>query len=233
MKTALVTGAGRGLGLSFVKELVKRGYFVFAMLRGGSEELESLKSTHQDKIIILKGDVTDLQSIREAQAEAMAHSSKIDLLINNVGVWYDYERLPLHDENFDTEMLVDEYNINAVGPVRIVKVFLDMVKNSDMKTIINISSEAASISMHTWRNAEYAYCMSKIALNMASKIMDFTYSQDGIKVYAVDPGWIKTDMGGESAQLHPDESANDIVSLAEGDRKPYIFCNRLGEEYSY
>lgn len=233
MKTVLITGAGRGLGLSLAKECLIRGYTVLAMARRENDELKELVKNNPNKIYYIYGDVTNHASIKKARIQAEKYCESIDVLINNVGIWLDWERLELDHERFDCDMLLEEFDANAVGPVRIVREFLDMVKKSNLKMILNISSEAGSIGMHSWRKGEYAYCMSKAALNMASKIMDFSYSEQGVKVYAVDPGWMKTDMGGPNATSEPSESALDLMNLAEGERKPFIYCNRKGELYEW
>ena len=145
-----------------------------------------------------------------------------------MGVWFDFERLSLDHERFDFDMLISEFDINAVAPLRIVREFVNLVKKSELKTIVNISSEAGSIGM-SGRESEYAYCMSKAGLNMASKLLQNSYAKDDIKVYSVDPGWMRTDMGGPSAHLEPEESAFEILNLVEGERKAFIYCNRKGE----
>jgi NAD(P)-dependent dehydrogenase (short-subunit alcohol dehydrogenase family) len=231
-KTALITGAGRGLGYYLAKECIKRGYTVFAMVRNESEILKKLRE-ETGKVIILNADVTDYNAISECRKQVEAVTDHLDLLINNSAVWLDSERLQLDDKNFDFDMIIKEFDINAVGPLRIIREYLDMVKKSENKLIINISSEAGSHSMHCWRKAEYAYCMSKASLNYASQLVEFTYKDDGIKVYAVDPGWMKTDMGGDQAPTDPTEVATDIMDLAEGERKAFIFCDRKGNKYEW
>lgn len=232
-KIALITGAARGLGLCLTKECLKRGYTVIALARTESEEIKKLSDSYQDRLIVYNADVMDYCAIKNASEKASVQFDHIDLIINCVGVWFDFERLPLDHERFDFHMILKEFDINSVGPLRVVREFLSLVKKSELKTIVNISSEAGSISMNNWRNSEYAYCMSKAALNMASKILENSYSKDGIKVYSVDPGWMKTDMGGPDAHLEPEESALDILNLVEGERKTFINCNRKGEEYEW
>jgi NAD(P)-dependent dehydrogenase (short-subunit alcohol dehydrogenase family) len=232
-KVALITGAARGLGLYLTKECLNRGYKVLAMARETHSNLQQLKDQYTEKIVILNADMCDYEAIKKCRIEAEKAVKHIDIIVNNVGVWFDYERLPLDDARFDFDMILKEFDINSLGPLRIIREFFDLVKKSELKTIINISSEAGSMSMHSWRKGEFAYCMSKASLNCASNIIDFAYKEDGIKVYAVDPGWMKTNMGGETAEVEPTESATDIINLAEAPKKDFIFCNRKGEKYDW
>jgi NAD(P)-dependent dehydrogenase (short-subunit alcohol dehydrogenase family) len=94
--------------------------------------------------------------------------------------------------------------------------FLPLLQKGQRKLIVNISSEAGSIA-DCQRQREYAYCMSKAALNMQSKILQNYLGSKGFKVLAVHPGWMQTDMGGSDADIHPDVAAEGIFELAARD----------------
>jgi NAD(P)-dependent dehydrogenase (short-subunit alcohol dehydrogenase family) len=104
------------------------------------------------------------------------------------------------------------YQVNAVGPLIVVKYALPLLRKGQRKLIINFSSEAGSIGA-CWRKSEYAYCMSKAALNMASRILQNALKEEGFKVLALHPGWFSSDMGGVDAPITPAEAAEEIVKL--------------------
>jgi NAD(P)-dependent dehydrogenase (short-subunit alcohol dehydrogenase family) len=117
----------------------------------------------------------------------------VDLLINDAAIYLDE---PFTEANeFDADMARRTFDVNAVGPLLMTKHFLALVLAGSGKKIVNISSEAGSISQN-WRSREYAYCMSKAALNMQSVILQRRVKDDGVKVLAIQPGWMRTAMGG-------------------------------------
>ncbi|MEM5593877.1 SDR family NAD(P)-dependent oxidoreductase [Niallia circulans] len=105
-------------------------------------------------------------------------------------------------------------DVNVLGPMRVVKHFLPLIYKGEGKAIINISSEAGSIQ--NAYGGDFPYGISKAALNMFSVQLSRYVNEKNITVYAIHPGWIKTDMGGEDATGYPDESANGILDILEG-----------------
>lgn len=101
-----------------------------------------------------------------------------------------------------------------MGPLRVAKAFLPMLRRNGRGLIVNISSESGSIG-DARREKEFDYCMSKAALNMATKLLDNYLSDSGIRVIAVHPGWMRTDMGGQNADLDPGETAARLAELFE------------------
>ena len=134
----------------------------------------------------------------------------MDILINDAAIYLDE---PFTEANeFDADIARQTFDVNAVGPLLMTKHFLALVLAGSGKKIVNISSEAGSISQN-WRSREYAYCMSKAALNMQSVILQRRVKDDRVKVLAIQPGWMRTVMGGEEAELDPSESAAGIVDV--------------------
>jgi len=232
MKTVLITGAGRGLGFCLAEECAHRGYRVLAAARGKSERLAEL-CRENSNVTALNADVSDYGSVAACRKQAQAYTDCVDLVINNAGIFLDLERLPLEDERFSFDIFAQEYDVNAVAPLRVVREFLPLLRKSAMKTIVNISSEAGSMGMQSWRKSDYTYCMSKAALNSASNLLQLAYGEEGIKVYAVNPGWMRTDMGGANATDDPMDSARNIMDLAEGDRKEFVFCDCKGSRLEW
>ena len=138
-------------------------------------------------------------------------------------------------ENADLDECLPVYDVNAVGPLRVVKAFLPLIKKSGQGLIVNISSESGSIG-DARRNKEFDYCMSKAALNMATKLLDNYLSGEGIRVIAVHPGWMRTDMGGQNADLDPYETSVRLAELFAGfDRtdRNLIFMDNEGRTLSW
>ena len=216
MKSILITGADKGLGLSLSEYFSNNGYYVFAAhLEAVPNNLLKL-SKKNSSVKLIRMDVSSDESVAAAVDEfaKINTKNKIDILLNNAGVHFEESYAPLENVNFD--IALKTHNINSLGPLRIVKSFLPFLKNGEKKLILNISSEAGSLS-DCWRDKEFDYCMSKAALNMQSILLQNYLRKDRIKIIAVHPGWMKTDMGGMKADIDSNESAEAIYSIAEKD----------------
>mgnify|MGYP000874517308 CR=1 FL=1 len=234
VQSVLITGASRGLGYCFARKYLEDGALVFAGVRDmNSESLNLLKQQYPDKLIPVKLDVTATSIINEAVKMVEKYTDHIDILINNAAIHSETSFEVL--ENADIDQCLEVYDINAVGPIRVVKAFLQLLKNSQAAQIINISSESGSISTCK-REKEFDYCMSKAALNMGTKLLSNYLKKDNIKVLAVHPGWMRTDMGGSNAALDPYETACQLVNLFnqsnnQGDEP--IFIDNTGNEFPW
>lgn len=230
-KTVLVTGTSQGLGLAFCKELISRGYKVIALDLKRSNELLALEG---DMLQFVECDISDLESVKRAGKSADAET--LDYIINNAGVWLE-KRKPLDDADFEQEYdaMRKMFEVNSLGVLRIVREFMPRLLKGKSKKVLNVSSEAGSIGS-CWRKSEYGYCMSKAAQNMATKIMSNAYKADGVKFYAVHPGWLISPMGFASATDvdvpgdKPEYSAKVFVDLLEGENKEGIYYDFHGNE---
>ncbi|MGD0724557.1 MAG: SDR family NAD(P)-dependent oxidoreductase [Spirochaetia bacterium] len=138
---------------------------------------------------------------------------RLDLIINNAALLYRESAVnPI--ERIDLDAAAETLDVNALRPLRVLKHFLPLLYGGPRAMVVNLSSEAGSIA-DCQRDAWYAYCMSKAALNMASMILQNYLREKGIKVLAVHPGWMRTRMGGEDAKYDTLESARAILELAE------------------
>jgi len=224
----LITGANRGLGLAITKAAIDRGHVVAAAARSGSEGMEKLaqlSECYPEQVHIVTLDVTDEASIGRAAIEVQEKVQSLDTIVNNAG--YLSERyVPIED--ITMEETIRTFDINLFGPVRIVKYFLPLLRKGDVRSVLNITSEAGSITNAIGGN--YAYSISKTALNMFSEQLSCYLKPDGIPVYAVHPGWMQTDMGGPNARLAPAQTAEGIVALAEGKwvNTRYVFIDYNG-----
>lgn len=206
MPTALVTGASRGLGTEFVKQLAAKGYHVYATVR---------KQADADKAKALAPNVTVLVGELGEQAGIdsivkQLGDTPIDILVNNAGVngedqtmgklsWSEFERV---------------YKTNIIAPVMLLQSLLPNLRKGARKLVLNISSELGSIT-HASAGFSYAYNSSKAALNMLSAKADRDLRSEGFIVVSFCPGWNKTDMGGKDAPLLPENSVRTLLDTAE------------------
>ena len=212
MLNILVTGANRGVGLELVRQCIKRGDRLFAGCRRPEEagELRHLLADNPGRLSILKLDVTSEPTLVQARAVVEAEAGRLDVLFNNAAVNFGDETLLA----VKAQELMDSMQVNAVGPVLVVKHFLGLLKLGRSPKVINISSEAGSISrMRQFRG--YGYYGSKAALNMYTRSLSKDPDMEGILVVALHPGWVRTDMGGPSASLPVEESVRGIMRVFE------------------
>jgi NAD(P)-dependent dehydrogenase (short-subunit alcohol dehydrogenase family) len=206
----LITGANRGLGLALTEKLLAGGHHLYAINRRDSDDLLQLQEEYPESLHRYSGDVTDEASIRRALDAIASQVGALDIVLNNAAVHLDPSRLLL--EQVDFSVYLPAYQVNAVGPLMVVKYALPLLRQGQKKLIVNVSSEAGSIGA-CWRKSEYSYCMSKAALNMASRILQNALKEEGIKVLALHPGWFSSDMGGAAAPITPADAAEQIVKL--------------------
>lgn len=211
--TVLITGADAGLGLSLVKRFLRGGCVVFAGVHRSADRLNGLAAESVESPRLVPLDVADLGSVREAARQVAGQASGLDILINNAGIHLEESPQTLEQLDFASMQLQRTMEVNAFGPLRVVQQLYPLLEKGSRKLVVNISSEAGSIA-DCWREGEYAYCMSKAALNMQSRLLHNYLAPRGFKVLAVHPGWMRTAMGGPNATLDPDVSADGIFQLA-------------------
>jgi len=206
----LITGANRGLGLALVEKLLAEGHHIHAINRRESNDLLQLEEKYPGSLSLYPGDVSDEDSIRQAMVTIAGQISRLDIILNNADI--NLERSGPFLDQVDFSIFLPTYQVNAIGPLMVVKYALPLLRKSKNKLIVNFSSEAGSIGA-CGRTREYSYCMSKAALNMASRILQNALKDENIKVLALHPGWFSSDMGGADAPITPYEAAETIVKL--------------------
>jgi NAD(P)-dependent dehydrogenase (short-subunit alcohol dehydrogenase family) len=208
--TAVVTGAGRGLAYYLTEQLVKKGVEVYAIVRTMRDAIERLDKQY-DNLILLRGDVGETEKIKPALDRILKSVDRLDYVYNVAAMFYEPgDRKTIKDTNIDAMPYM--FSVNACGALRVIQGLLPVIGKGTR--IINVSSEAASIT----RCPEiglYSYCMSKAALNIATKILNNDLGREGIRSITVCPGWMRTDMGSPQADMDPKDSAADIIKLAE------------------
>jgi NAD(P)-dependent dehydrogenase (short-subunit alcohol dehydrogenase family) len=234
IKNILITGADKGLGFSLTKLYLEKGYTVFSgLLNSPSEAFLKLKSEYGEKLSIVSLDVSSDASVASSLGEVSRLTDKLDVLINNAGVHFEKSFAVL--EEVDFQVALDTHNINTLGPLRVAKAYIPLVRRGQEKVIVNISSEAGSIG-ECWRDKEFDYCMSKTALNMQSVLLQKYLKSDGIKILAVHPGWMQTDMGGAEADISSDTSALGIYELVnkyKGELDSPIYMDYSGRLFNW
>jgi NAD(P)-dependent dehydrogenase (short-subunit alcohol dehydrogenase family) len=200
----LVTGASRGLGAEFVQQLVGRGHTVVAAVR----DPDGAGSAARAGAKVVRLDVA-----RPETFEAFARSldGPIDLLINNAGV----ATTDASVRSMTAETFEHVFRTNVFGLALLTRALLPVLGRGERKTVANVSSGLGSLA-GTPGGFSYAYCCSKAALNMLTVLMHKELAGEGFTVISLDPGWNRTDMGGEQAPLDPKETVAGMVTLLEG-----------------
>jgi NAD(P)-dependent dehydrogenase (short-subunit alcohol dehydrogenase family) len=207
----LVTGANRGLGLEFVRQLLARGDRVVATCRhpGKATALNPLAGEFPGRLHVLPMDVADPKSIAELARELPLVCDSLDLLVNGAGVLHSGERFgSLGAANLD-----DSFRTNARGPLLLTQALAPLLV--DGARVANISSELGSIAGLT-RFGTPSYNISKAAQNMATALLAKALQARGIIVLALHPGWVQTDMGGSGATLAPAQSVQGLLQVIDG-----------------
>ncbi|WP_167578028.1 SDR family oxidoreductase [Ammoniphilus sp. YIM 78166] len=210
-KVALVTGGNRGIGYELVRQLALNGFKVILSSRDskkGQEATQKLKESNLD-VTFVEMDVNDQESIRQAAITVDERFGKLDVLINNAGVIFDENGKLL---NMDPSILERTMATNFFGAYHVIRSFIPLMEKQGYGRIINVSSEYGSMSEMSCTGVG-AYKLSKLALNGLTQLVA-AESKGDIKINAVDPGWVSTDMGGPSAPRTPKQAAESILWLA-------------------
>jgi NAD(P)-dependent dehydrogenase (short-subunit alcohol dehydrogenase family) len=211
----LVTGANRGLGLEFVRQLLARGDHVVATCRhpGKATALNPLAGQFPGRLHVLPLDVADPKSIVELARELPLVCETLDLLVNSAGVLHSGERFGrLTPANLD-----DSFRTNARGPLLLAQALAPLL--ADGARVANITSELGSIASLA-RFGTPSYNISKAAQNMVTALLAKALATRGIIVLALHPGWVQTDMGGSGASLAPAQSVQGLLQVIDGATLP-------------
>jgi NAD(P)-dependent dehydrogenase (short-subunit alcohol dehydrogenase family) len=216
MKTALITGANKGIGFEVARQLGAKGFHVFVGARDsgkGHEATEILRKGGATATFIPL-DVSVAQSISLAVHAVSEAADHLDVLVNNAGVIVEGDNAITQ---LDAETVTRTLQTNTLGPLLVAQAFLPLLSRSTAPRIVNVSSGGGQLSdgMETWAPA---YCLSKTALNAVTCL--FAAALPDVSVNSVCPGWVRTDMGGANATRSVEEGADTIVWLAtDADKK--------------
>lgn len=210
----VVTGASRGLGLEFTRQWLAAGNHVYALARNpsSSRALDELREVHTGALRIQQCDVADDGSVASAGRAVEAAWDSIDILLNNAGT---YGQRDDDLAGLDLAELRRVFEVDAIGPLRVTRSFLPLLKKGAKPRLIHISSLMGSIE-DNGSGGSYAYRMSKAALNMASRNMAHELKGSKILSVALHPGWVRTDMGGPDGRLTPQEAVASMITAIDG-----------------
>lgn len=202
MKTVLITGANRGLGLEFCRQYTRDDWRVIATCRQPDSAMELNALARQYAHFQIHAlDVADFSQI-DALSQALTHET-IDVLINNAGIYADKQGQGLGQ--LDYQYWEKSFLINTLAAVKMTEAFMPQVQKSKQKLIVAISSLMGSMA-DNGSGGSLLYRSSKAALNAAMKSLSIDLSRHSIGVLILHPGWVKTDMGGENALINVEES---------------------------
>lgn len=211
--TILITGSNRGIGLEFTRQYAVNNWNVIATCRTPSEAhaLNALAAEHSN-ITIEKLDVTDFEAIDALAAKY--DGTAIDVLLNNAGITGGAENQLFGDLKYD--VFYDVMHVNVIGPLKMAEAFIEHVKASNQKKIINITSSEGSISTVVG-SVGYFYRASKASLNMMSRNLSKHLKGQGVIVGLVNPGPVDTDMMKNFPfhKMTPEESVGGMVQVIE------------------
>ena len=211
-RNVLVTGANRGIGLEYVRQLLARGDHVIATARHPAQahDLNRLVGEHPGRLHVLPLDVMDPKSDTELARELplVLGDERLQLVINNAGLLHSGERFG----HVAAKNLEDSFRTNAAGPFLLVQAIAPLI--ADGAKVANMSSQLGSIA-NTQRFGTPTYCISKAGLNMVTRLLAAALADRGIAVVALHPGWVQTDMGGEQAPVAPRDSVAGLLRVID------------------
>jgi NAD(P)-dependent dehydrogenase (short-subunit alcohol dehydrogenase family) len=199
MKTVLITGANRSIGLETAKQLSKKGLFVYLGsrdLQKGEVVVKELNENGFENIKAIQIDVTNLDTIVAAKITIESEQGKLDILINNAGISGGFPQSAI---DTDVSVFKEVYDINVFGVVQVTQIFMDLLKKSDQPRITNLTSGLGSLTLHndpTWQYYDIKaaiYNSSKAALNMYTITLAYELRETNFKVNVIDPGFTATD----------------------------------------
>jgi NAD(P)-dependent dehydrogenase (short-subunit alcohol dehydrogenase family) len=207
---ALVTGANRGIGFEICRSLARQGCDVILTSRVSDEGLEAVEKLTGDsataRILFHRLDITDQQSINDIYDWIIKYYRRLDILVNNAGIYLD-EGISVLD--IDENVMRQTMEVNFYGAFRMCRKFAPLMKQKGFGRIVNVSSGYGAMSEMAGYTA--AYRISKASLNALTSIMADELRSTSIKVNAVCPGWVSTNMGGSMAPITPRSAAEDIA----------------------
>ncbi|KAJ8043693.1 hypothetical protein HOLleu_10898 [Holothuria leucospilota] len=250
MSSILITGANRGIGLEFVRQLAEsqngKWKHIFAACRNPdkAEDVKQIAVNHPP-VKLVELDVTNDASIEAAvkQVSSVVGENGLNVVINNAGIAGNRELFPL--DKVTREMLHQVFDVNSAGALMVTQKFLPLLKQGAATSkvsgfslyrggIFNLTSGFGSIADNT-SGGRYAYRISKAALNMMTKSFSVDLKADNILAIALVPGWVQTDMGGSNGRLTVENSVSMLLKVMEsaGENENGKIVDYKGEIFPY
>ena len=225
MKTVLITGANRGIGLEFVKQYASDGWRVLACCRNPvtAAALNDLVVQHKGHIAVYSLDVADFEKIEHLSQELA--DVTIDLLINNAGIYPTSRSDGFGKTDYDA--WTRAFHINAMAPLKMAESFISQVTKSQLKTFVTITSKMGSVADNRG-GSSYVYRSSKSAVNMVMKSLAIDLESTGAISVLLHPGWVITDMGGPNGLISTAQSVTGMRQVIS-----HLKMENSGEFYAF
>lgn len=239
MKSVLITGANRSIGLELVKQLSKKGLFVYLGTRDlekGNTVVKELNANGFESIKAIQIDVTNLDTILAAKNIVESEKGKLDILINNAGISGEFPQSASTTAIKDIQHVFDT---NFYGVISVTQAFLELLKKSESPRISNITSGLGSLTLHSDPNWKYydfkatSYVTSKAALNAFTIGLAYELKDLPFKVNAIDPGYTSTDFNHHSGPGTVESAASFIIKhtlIDENGATGKFFSNDIEDE---
>tara|TARA_B100000686_G_scaffold144933_1_gene152364 strand:- start:1153 stop:1866 length:714 start_codon:yes stop_codon:yes gene_type:complete len=208
-KRIVITGASRGIGLEMARILIGKGHTVYGAVRNpdGASDLRAAEPAG-----ILQLDISDQNSIDSFGKELSETTDALDILVNNAGITSNdlgADRRQCNPWQVDTEIVLEETRINALGPMMVTRSAIELLEVGQNPVVLNTSSQLGSMIIGAAMPFDVAYNVSKAALNMITVMSAST--NKNVAFVALHPGWVKTDMGTDAAEMEVPDAAGAIV----------------------
>jgi NAD(P)-dependent dehydrogenase (short-subunit alcohol dehydrogenase family) len=210
-RIALITGANRGIGFEICRGLARQGVHTLLTGRDARKAGTAAEKLAAEGLDVRPHqlDVTDPQSVERLRAFVVAEYGRLDVLVNNAALYIDDRHSLL---TVDLGVMQHTMDVNVYGPLRLIQAFVPLMKKQGYGRVVNVSSGIGELS--SLGPSYPAYRLSKIVLNLHTRILAGELRGTGILVNAMCPGWVRTDMGGPSAPRSAEEGADTAIWLA-------------------
>lgn len=212
IKTAVVTGANRGIGLEIARQLAKDHGFQVVLTGRTKEKAETAAAKLRAEGLEAQGAALDVTDEKDALALAAAlkkAGDDVQVLVNNAGIFPGDRSAALEESS---EALIEGFRTNTLGPFQVTKAFAPLLKKSGRGRVVMVSSGMGQLS--EMGSGAPGYRVSKAGVNALARIFSNELESDGVKVNTICPGWVKTDMGGKNATRDVSKGAASAVWAA-------------------
>ena len=210
-RIALITGANRGIGFEICKQLAQKKIKVILTARDEAKGKAAVQKLVKEGLdaVFYQLNVSDATSVKNLADRIQKELGRLDILINNAGIFIDPGKLA---QNVELDIVRKTLEINLLGPLSLCQTFIPLMKKHNYGRIVNLSSGMGAFSEIGAGSAGYR--ISKTALNSMTAILANELTGSNILVNTLNPGWVRTDMGGKNATRSVEQGADTAIWLA-------------------